>query len=222
MKKLVTAIAAIAISLTMIGCSDISGESTLSDVFEELRGEPGINGQNGVDGQDVYTLWLDQGNEGNETVFLEWLKGEVGTSGIDGTDGVNGVCPGECNATIDPVPCPEPIVCPEPETFPKNLVEGDSNMHFIIWFNREDLGQYQMQHLAEAGYIPSLATSQNASITGEIPEGAGVDEPGMKMIDRNGTTIIYSVMPLVDNTLSGSIQHGMGLNFVQEVSVATD
>ncbi len=107
MKKIVTAVVAIVISLTMIGCDDPYGDMTLTEVFEELRGEPGTDGQNGVDGQSVYELWQDQGNEGNETVFLDWLKGEVGTDGINGTDGVDGVCP-ECNATIDVPVEPEP------------------------------------------------------------------------------------------------------------------
>ncbi len=104
MKKILM-LMAVLVAFMFTGCSNINEESTLYDVFEELRGEAGTNGQNGVDGQSVYELWLDQGNEGNETVFLEWLKGEVGATGDKGATGEAGVCP-DCvpEPREDPVP----------------------------------------------------------------------------------------------------------------------
>ncbi len=233
---------ALVASIVMIGCGEVDGSifgdgfmppscqtvaglsayevavdngfsGTEAEWLESLRGDAGVQGISGLDGLSAYQLWILAGNEGTEADFINSLQG------IDGTDGIDGICP-DCNASIDPVPnpCPEPIVCPEPTPFPGDLIEADKDMHFVIWFNRDDLGDYQMQHLIEAGYIPTLNASLNAPETEGIPEGPGVNEPGMKVIDRNGTTIIYSVMPLMDNNLDGTLRHGMGLNFLQEVS----
>ncbi len=196
-------------------------EGTEAEWLISLQGAAGVNGDNGVDGSDgvnglsAYELAVIAGFEGT---LEEWLISLVGPIGPEGPQGIPGVCP-DCdgNGTICP-PIEPPVVCPQLTVCPPELDEGDRDIHFIVWFDRDDMGDYQMQHLIEAGYIPSLAESQSAPITVGEPSGTGVDEPGMKVIDRNGTTIIYSVMPLRDNTLQGSLQHGMGLNFVQEVT----
>ncbi len=197
-------------------------QGTEEEWLESLKGdagdagEPGVDGANGLDGLSAYELAVVAGFEGT---LEEWLVSLVGEPGADGKPGAPGECPCQCedgnctcdsNSTIPPVE--PPVLCPP------LLDINDSDIHFLIWFDREDLGEYQMQHLIEAGYVPTLNASLSAPVTIEDPKGPGVDEPGMKVIDRDGTTIIYSVMPLLDNTMEGSLQHGMGLNFVQEVA----
>ncbi len=193
---------------------------TQDEWIASLQGAAGIPGDPGNPGTSAYELAVMGGFDGTVD---EWLISLVGATGATGAqaecpcDCEDGNCTCDNGGTVPPVtlePCPEQGLCP-PELDPL-----DDSIHFIIWFNRDDLSEYSMQHLIESGYVPQLNELQEPGVPG-VPTGAGVDEAGMKIEDRNGTTIIYSVMPLQTDP-AGELLHGMGLQFTQSPGVTID
>lgn len=176
-------------------------EGTQEDWIASLQGAAGIPGDPGAPGMSAYELAVIAGFSGS---IDEWLISLVGAAGECECDGL----------------CPEPEPCPETGLCPPELTVDDGNIHFTIWFNRDDLGDFSMQHLIEAGYLPTLNAIQRPGEEG-VPDGTGVNEPGMKIEDRHGTTIIHSVMPLEANP-AGALQHGMGLQFTQTPGATID
>lgn len=191
-------------------------EGTQDEWIASLQGAAGIPGDPGDPGMSAYELAVMGGFEGTVD---EWLISLVGAPGAPGAPGEcpcqceDGNCTCDSNGTVPPIePCPEPLPCPG------DLDPLDDNIHFIIWFSRTDLSDYKMQHLIESGYAPTLAGTQEAAPEGA--EGPEADGTGMTVEDRNGTTIIRSVMPLQTDP-SMDLQHGMGLQFVQHPGAST-
>lgn len=155
----------------------------------------------GTDGLSAYELAVIGGFVGTVEEWLKSLQGEDGEDGMSAyelavANGYEGTLEEWLVSLIVPVeviPCEEDILCP-PE-----IGEEDTDIHFIIWYTRDDITDVKMQHFSEVNTMPQLKSSKE------------VGTAGMSIEDRNGTTIIRSSLPMESTTG----EHGMGINFIQ-------
>lgn len=156
----------------------------------------------GTDGLSAYELAVVGGFVGT---LEEWLESLQGEEGIDGTDGLSAyelAVAGGYEGTLEEwlvsliLQDDEIILCPS------ELNADDANIHFIIWYTRDDITDVKMQHYIDVELFPQLKSSKASGA------------PGMTVEDRNGTTIIRSSFP-IESEIAG--EHAMGINFTQGI-----